>query len=130
MSRKWMPEDYSTISPYLVVPDGQAVIDFMKDAFGGRQLRRYDAPDGSLRHAEVRIGNSVVMLGQANEHVPAVHAHVHLYVEDVDTVFRRAVETGGNPVQEPKEQEGDPDRRGGVRDPGGNTWWISTQVHA
>lgn len=122
------PEGYSTVSPYLVVAGAQQVIDFLKQAFDTAELRRYDMPDGSIMHAEVRIGNTVVMLGDAGGHWPAFPSWMHLYVDNVDVTYQRALAAGGVSVQEPSRKEGDPDRRGGVKDPGGNTWWIATQV--
>lgn len=92
------------------------------------ELRRYDMPDGSVMHAEVRIGDSVVMIGDAGGEWPAIPSSLHVYVADVDAAYRRALAAGGVSVQEPTRKEGEPDRRGGVEDPGGNTWWIATQV--
>jgi len=100
----------------------------LEQAFGATALRRFDMPDGTVMHAELRIDDSVVMLAEAGEGWPAFPAWLHLYVADVDATYRRAVALGGVPVQEPQRKEGDPDRRGGVKDPAGNTWWISTQV--
>jgi PhnB protein len=122
------PPGYSTVSPYLIAAGAQAVIDFLKQVFGAKELRRYDLPDGSIMHAEVGIGDSVVMLGDAGENWPPVRAHLHVYVDDVDATYRRALEAGGVSVQVPERKREDPDRRGGVRDPAGNTWWIATQV--
>jgi PhnB protein len=122
------PSGYSTVSPYLIAAGAQAVIDFLKQAFGAEELRRYDLPDGSIMHAEVRIGDTVVMLGDAGKNWPAVPAHLHVYVDDVDATYRRALGAGGLSVQPPQRKGQDPDRRGGVKDPAGNTWWIATQV--
>jgi PhnB protein len=122
------PEGYNSVSPYLVVDGAQRVIRFLEQAFGAVPLRRFDAPDGSVMHAEVRIDDTVVMMGEAGGDWPAVPSHVHVYLPDVDAAWRRALDAGGVPVQEPTRREGDPDRRGGVKDPAGNTWWISTQV--
>jgi PhnB protein len=122
------PEGYSTVSPYLVAKGAQRVIDFLKEAFGARELRRYDMPDGSIMHAEVRIGDTVVMIGDAGGDWPAIPAFLHVYVDDVDATYRRALEAGGVSVLAPERKDGDPDRRGGVKDPAGNTWWIATQV--
>lgn len=127
MPDPWKPDGYSTVSPYLIVNDAPEVIRFLQVAFGATRLRHYDMPDGSIMHAEVRIDDTVVMLGEAGEAWPAIPAHIHVYVDDVDAVYRRAVEAGGEPVQEPARRGDDPDRRGGVKDPGGNTWWIATQ---
>jgi PhnB protein len=122
------PEGYSTISPYLVVAGAQSVIDFAKNAFGATELRGYDMPDGSVMHAELRIGDTAVMIGDAGGEWPAFPSWLHIYVDDVDATYRRALTAGGASVQEPKQREGDPDKRGGVKDPGGNTWWVATQV--
>lgn len=128
MAEAWKPDGYPAASPYLIVAGAQRVIDFMQDVFAAEPLRRFDAPDGSVMHAEVRIRESVIMIGDANETWPPIATALHVYVEDVDASFQRALEAGGTAVQEPTRRDGDPDRRGGVRDPGGNTWWIATQV--
>lgn len=127
MSSNFKPDRYSTVSPYLIAAGAQKVIDFLKNAFGATELRRYDMPDGSIMHAEVRIGDTVIMIGDAGKDWPAVPSHVHVYVEDVDATFARALDAGGISVQKPERKEQDPDRRGGVKDPAGNTWWIATQ---
>ena len=123
----WKPSGYPSVSPYLIADGAQRVIDFLVRVFDARQLRRFDLPDGSIRHAEVRIEDSVVMIGDGGESWPPVPAHLHVYVRDVDAAYRRALEAGGAAVQEPTRKDGDRDRRGGVKDPAGNTWWIATQ---
>lgn len=127
-ARGHKPSGYNTVSPYLVVAGAQGVIDFLKQAFGARGLRRYDMPDGTIMHAEVRIDDTVVMMGDGGPEWPPFSSFLHIYVPDVDATFRRALAAGGVSVQEPVQKAGDPDKRGGVKDPGGNTWWISTQV--
>lgn len=128
MTAPWKPEGYSSVSPYMMVDGAQRVIDFLKAAFGATELRRFDMPDGTVLHAEVRIDDSVIMLAEGSEGWPAFPAWLHVYVADVDATYRRALAVGGVAVQEPQQKPGDPDRRGGVKDPAGNTWWISTQV--
>jgi PhnB protein len=128
MPHPFKPDGYSTVSPYLVASGAQRVIDFLKETFGAHELRRYDLPDGSIMHAEVQVGDTVVMLGDAGENWPAVPAHLHVYVQEVDAIYERALKAGGVSVQAPERKGEDPDRRGGVRDPAGNTWWIATQV--
>jgi uncharacterized glyoxalase superfamily protein PhnB len=128
MSLGSKPEGYSSVSPYLVVTGAQGVIDFLERTFGASALRRYDKADGTVMHAEVRIDDTVVMLADGGGAWPAFPSWLHVYVSDVDAVYRRALDAGGVAVQEPQQRDGDPDRRGGVKDPGGNTWWISTQV--
>jgi uncharacterized glyoxalase superfamily protein PhnB len=123
----YKPHDYTSLSPYLITSEAQAVIDFLTATFDAESLRRHERPDGSLMHAELRIDDSVVMLGQATEGWAAVPTHLHVYVPDVDATYAKALASGGESVQPPTKGD-DPDRRSGVRDPGGNTWWISTQV--
>lgn len=123
----WKPEGYTTLSPYLITRNAQAVIDFLVDALDAEPLRRFDNEDGSIMHVEVRIDDTVVMMGEAGEAWPAVPCHLHVYVPDVDASYRRALQAGGESVQEPTRRDGELDRRGGVKDPGGNTWWLATQ---
>jgi uncharacterized glyoxalase superfamily protein PhnB len=128
MKPSWKPEGYTSLAPYLIVEGAQRLLDFMKAAFGAEPLRLYDAGDGKLLHGEARVGDTVVMFADANEHYPAIPTNLHLYVPDVDAVMQQAQAAGATVVQEPKEREGDPDRRGGVRDPVGIIWWISTAI--
>jgi len=127
MSQPYKPEQYTSVAPYLITSGAQAVIDFLTATFGAEALRRTDSPEGQIRHAEVRIDDTVVMIADAVPGWPATPAHMHVYVRDVDETYRRALAAGGTSVQEPV-KKGDPDKRGGVSDPGGNTWWIATQT--
>jgi PhnB protein len=127
--RRYKPEKYPDLSPYLIANGAQSVIDFLKDVFGASDLRRYEDPKGGLLHAEVKVGDSVVMIADGNEQWPGVLCHIHVYVLDVDAVFQKAVAAGAEVIQEPKTREGDPDKRGGFKDPSGNSWWVSTQTN-
>lgn len=122
-----IPDGYHTVTPYLLVEDAAGLIPFLERAFGATLLGRYDSPDGRLMHASLQIGDSKVMMGQAAEQWPAMPAMLHLYVEDVDAVYRRAVEAGARSIREPEDQFYG-DRSGGVVDPAGNQWWITTHV--
>lgn len=129
MSVTKKPEGYPSVSVYMVVNGALSVIEFLQKTFDATELRRYTRDDGSLMHAEVRIDDSVVMIADATASWPATPSFVHVFVNDVDATYRRALDAGGVSIQEPRSKGGDdPDRRGGVKDPGGNTWWISTQV--
>ena len=128
MENPWKPDGYTSVSSYLVVAGAGRVIEFLKEAFGATELRRFDMPDGTIMHAEVRIDDSVIMIGDGSGEWPAFPSWIHVYVADVDATFGRALEAGGVSVQVPVRKEGDSDKRGGVKDPGGNTWWIATQV--
>jgi uncharacterized glyoxalase superfamily protein PhnB len=127
MTAPFKPDGYTSVAPYLMVPKAQPVIDFLKQVFDATELRRYDMPDGRVMHAEVKVGDTVVMLADANAEYPAFPAWMHVYVRDVDDTYRRALAAGATSVQEPTQREGEPDMRGGVADPAGNIWWISTQ---
>lgn len=123
----WKPASYPSISPYLICRDAEELIAFLEAAFDGILLRRFDRPDGSLMHAEVRIDDSVVMIGGGATETVSAPAHVHLYVEDAHSAFARAIEAGATAVQEPARKNEDDDLRGGVKDASGTIWWIATQ---
>ncbi|MES2124913.1 MAG: VOC family protein [Gemmatimonadota bacterium] len=124
----YKPHGYSTVSPYLVVTGAQRVIDFAIATFDATPLRRFESSAGAIQHAEVRIGDTIVMIGEAGEHWPAIPSHLHVYVADVDATYQRALAAGGVSIQAPARKGDDPDRRGGVKGPAGNSWWISTQI--
>jgi PhnB protein len=124
---EWKPASYPSVSPYLIAADAPALIAFIETAFEGVLLRRFDRPDGSLMHAEVRIDDSVVMIGGGATDTRAAAVHVHVYVADVGLTFDRAVAAGGDVVQTPERKRADDDLRCGVRDASGTTWWIASQ---
>ncbi|MFB3829178.1 MAG: VOC family protein [Bryobacteraceae bacterium] len=126
MAVKPIPEGYHTATPYLVVRDAVKVIDFVKQAFGAGEIERMTQPDGRIAHAEVRIGDSIIMLGEPMGEQPAMPAMIYLYVADTDAAYRRAIAAGGASVMEPADQFYG-DRNAGVRDAGGNLWWIATR---
>lgn len=128
MSTNYKPEGYSSVSPYLVVKNAGRVIEFLKATFEATELRRFDNADGSIMHAEVRIADTVIMIADGGGEWPPFDSWLHVYVSDADAVYRRALRAGGVAVQEPQIKAGDFDKRGGVKDPSGNTWWIATQV--
>jgi PhnB protein len=122
------PIGYSTVSPYLVVNGAAATIDFLTKVFGATELRKIPGESGKIMHAEVRIDDTVIMLGDA---VPpgwsAIPSHVHIYVPDVDATYAKALAAGGVSVQKPVKKQ-DENRRASVKDAGGTTWWIATKV--
>jgi uncharacterized glyoxalase superfamily protein PhnB len=128
MAVKPIPDGYHTVTPYLVVRGAPAVIEFLKKAFGaelpGEPIKR---PDGTIMHAEVRIGDSRVMIGEENDMAKATPSSLHLYVPNVDSVYQLAVKAGGTPVMEPTDMFYG-DRGGSVKDPSGNSWFIATHV--
>ena len=127
MTASYKPDDYTTASPYLIVDGAAGTIEFLERVFGAVELRRFPDDSGRLMHAEVRLDDTVLMLADSTDEWPPIPSYVHVYVPDVDETYRRALEAGAEPVQEPVRKE-DEDKRGGVRDPGGTTWWIATRV--
>ncbi len=127
MIRPWKPAGYNSVSPYLTVSDAKASLAFLEAVFSAKRLRLLFRPDGSLMHGEMQIDDTVVMLSEATSTWPGVPAHVHIYVDDVDATYQRALAAGGTSIMAPSQKD-DEDKRGGVQDAGGTTWWIATQV--
>ncbi len=135
MAVKPIPEGYQTITPYLAVDDAAEAIEYYKKAFGAKERVRMDAPGGKIGHAELEIGNALVMLAdpfpQATTRTPkelgGTSASVFMYVEDVDAVVKQAVDAGGTITMEVADQFWG-DRMGSVTDPFGHVWSISTHV--
>ena len=115
MSSSHKPLGYTTVSPYLIVDGASQTIDFLVRVFGAVELRRFPDSTGKLMHAEVRIDDTVVMIADGGEGWPPIPSHVHIYVSEVDAVYRRALEAGATSVQEPVKKD-DEDKRGGVKD--------------
>jgi len=118
----YKPAGHPSVSPYLVVDDAEAALEFIRRVFGAEPSLVHRTDAGAIGHAEVRIDDSVVMLGQM---AGGPKAHLHVYVADVDATFQRAVEAGGQVVQAVMEK-GDGDRRGSIADACGTTWWLAT----
>jgi uncharacterized glyoxalase superfamily protein PhnB len=121
------PDGYPTVAPYLIVAGASNTIEFLRKAFDAVEIGRVPDPAGNIRHAEVRLDDTVVMIADGVEGWPPVPSHVHIYVPDVDATYRRAIDAGATSVQEPIKKQ-DADKRGGVKDAGGTTWWIATKV--
>ena len=135
MAVKPIPDGYQTVTPYLVVDDAAAAIEYYKKAFGATERGRMEAPGGTIGHAELQIGDSVVMLSdpfpQASTRPPSelggTSASVFLYVEDVDAVVKQAVGEGATIVMEVADQFWG-DRFGTVTDPFGHVWSVATHI--
>lgn len=127
MSPSFKPARYNSLSPYHVVRGADRYIAFLEEVFGAERLRRFTHEDRVV-HAEVRIDDTVVMLSDANEQYGPNSPLTHLYVEDVDALYHRALAAGCTSNGEPQLRPGDPDKRGGFTDPFGNSWSVATQV--
>lgn len=121
-----IPKGYHTVTPYLLVEDVAKLLTFVQAAFDAEVVERMEE-DGTVNHAAVRIGDSMVMMGQARGEHGANPTMLYLYVEDMDATFKRAIEAGATVVREPQD-EFYGDRSGGVKGPLGNEWWVATHV--
>jgi PhnB protein len=126
-SMKTIPDGYTTVTPWLISTDTAQELEFIAAAFDGQELARVVGDDGTIGHAETRIGDAIVMLFDARPGWPATPCFLRLYVEDADETFRRAQEAGAKPVTVPTELFWG-DKVGRVRDPLGNLWWIQQRV--
>lgn len=123
----YKPPGYTSVSPYLVVDGASDTIDFLIQVFDAVEIRRFSNESGKIMHAEVRIDDSVVMLTDGGEGYPPNPSAVYVYVPDVDATYQRAIDAGAASILEPTKKD-DPDKRGGVKDAGGTTWWIATKM--
>jgi len=132
---KAIPEGFHTATPYLIIKGAAAAIEFYKQAFGAAEIMRHADPDGKVRHAQIKIGDSPIMVAdefpefaewrgpQARGGSPV---HIYLYVEDADAVFNRAIAVGATQLL-PMQDQWYGDRSGGVTDPFGHVWYVATQ---
>jgi len=120
------PEGYHTLTPQIVVEDARETIEFVQNVFDA-DLREIYEDDGRIVHSEVMIGDSRLMIASASEEFGAFPLMVNLYVDDVDATFAKAIEHGATSLRDPADQFYG-DRTGGVIDPQGNHWWISTHI--
>jgi PhnB protein len=127
MSVRPIPAGYNTLTPGCALRGAAKAIELYQKVFGAEQRIRFDAPDGSVAHAELKFGDSLLMLGEASDQSPAHATHLMMYVADCDSVFKRAVEAGFK-VKEPIKVQFWGDRTGRVTDPFGNEWFIATHV--
>jgi PhnB protein len=133
MAVKPIPEGYHSVTPYLIVNGGAQAIDFYKRAFGATELFRMEGPDGKMGHAEIRIGDSPVMLAdeypdmgfRSPRSLGGAGVSLMIYVEDVDAQFRQAIAAGAKELRPVKDQFYG-DRSGTLEDPFGHVWTIST----
>jgi PhnB protein len=122
---EFKPQGYATVTAYLPVEGAERVIEFAKRALDAEERLRMPGPGGSIGHAELQIGDSIVMLADVAVAADAMPGMLHLYVEDCDAAYRRALDAGATPVREPKD-EFYGDRMAGVQDPAGNKWYFAT----
>lgn len=132
---KPIPDGYHSVQPYLYIRGAAQAIDFYKKALGATETMRMPAPDGRLMHAEIRLGDSVVMLADeyperqiySPSHFGGSTSSLMLYVENCDAVYKQALAAGAKSVREPADQFYG-DRMAGIEDPFGHQWWIATHI--
>jgi PhnB protein len=122
------PDGYSTVQPWLVTRDTGRLLDFIVAAFDGHELARVPTEDGSIGHAEIRVGDSILLAFDARPDWPDTPSMLRVYVDDADAAFERAVAAGARVVT-PLDDAAWGDRGGRVRDPLGNIWWVVQHVH-
>ncbi len=127
MPVNYMPSGYHTITPYIVVQGGAKLIEFLKQVFGAKEEQRSTKPDGTIMHAQIRIGDSLLMLADATEMWKPMPTMLYLYVPDVDATYQAALNAGATSIMAPANQFYG-DRNAGVLDTFGNQWWIGTHV--
>src|SRR5262245_662364 len=133
MSVKAIPARHPTSSPYLAIKKAAEALEFYKKAFGANEIYKLMMPDGRLGHAEIRLGDSVIMMadefpefgGKAPQTLGGSPVSIHLYVEDVDGFVKRAVSAGAK-EREPVMDQFYGDRSGQLEDPFGHLWWVAT----
>lgn len=124
-----IPAGFHSVTPYFTVDGGAAFIDFVSAAFNGREMSRSLRPDGSIAHAYMRVGDSMIEVSDARPEFPATRMAIHLYVPNVDQVYEQAVRSGAVAHMPPTDQlYGDRDSY--VQDPFGNNWYIATHIES
>jgi PhnB protein len=124
---KAVPRGYHSVTPYLIVDGAPRLIQFMKQTFDAKGGEMIKGPDARVAHAELSVGDSVVMLADSTAKYGPVATQLYIYLESVDETFKRALEAGATSVQEPADQFYG-DRTAGFKDPTGNLWWVAQRV--
>lgn len=124
---KPVPAGYHNVTPSIIVDGAANVIDFVKHTFNAEELMRAKTPDGRVAHAEIKIGDSIIMVADPTPEFKAGQSQLYVYIEDIDATYQRALKAGATIVKEPTNQFYG-DRSASVKDPAGNTWSIATHV--
>jgi len=122
-----IPNGYHTVTPYLTIRGATELLAFTKAAFGAEEVECIKAPDGRVMHAEIKIGDSRVMMGEAGDTTPPMPCTLYLYVDDVDAWFQRAKQADAEVIEE-LEDKFYGDRTAAVRDAQGNRWYMATHI--
>lgn len=126
MKKVTIPDGYNQLMPYLIVSDANRFLEFMQTVFGAKEKFREMRDDETIKHGEVFIGGSVIMFAQSTAQFQPQSAGMFLYVDDADEVYLKALNAGATEIMQPADQPYG--RSGGVQDPFGNIWWITSVV--
>jgi PhnB protein len=127
MAVKPIPDGYQTVTPYLTLEHPEAAMEFLKKVFDGKETYAMRDDKGQVQHAEMKVGNSMLMFGRAHGEWHARPGNFYLYVEDCDALYKKALTAGAKSLAEPADQFYG-DRHGGVTDAEGNNWWVATHI--
>lgn len=127
MAVKHIPKDFHTITPYMLVEGASQLMDFIKKAFNAKEIHSMMTPDGKVMHAQLQIGDSMVMLADAREDFTPIQSSLYLYLPDTDAAYHSALKAGAVSIMEPADQFYG-DRNAGVQDNWGNYWWLATHI--
>lgn len=127
--KQYKPENYNSLSPYLIVDNAQKLVDLLISIFDAKTLRRFDHENGKIAHLELQLDDSVIMISDSTENYQANKAILHIYVPNVFKTFDKAIENGCELIEEPVNKQGDTDIRGSFYDFAGNYWAVSTQIN-
>jgi len=121
-----IPEDYQTVTTYLIIKNAVAFIQFMQTVFNAEVVNKHMRDENTIMHAELKIGNSIIMLADSTPQYAPANANLFIYVEDADATYKKAIDNGAATVTELTNQSYG--RSGGVKDSFGNTWWITSVI--
>tara|TARA_R110002051_G_scaffold222630_1_gene286184 strand:- start:6970 stop:7398 length:429 start_codon:yes stop_codon:yes gene_type:complete len=129
MKNTYKPENYNSLSPYLIVDNAQRLVDLLKKIFQAKELRKFEHENGTIAHIELKIDDSILMISNSTGVYPAHTTMLHLYIPDVFETYNLAIENGCESIEKPINKKGDPDTRGSFYDFAGNYWSVSTQTN-
>ena len=122
----YKPSHATSVSAYLLSAAARAQTDFIASVFDGEVVYLLEDTDGALRHCEIKVDDSIIMVGSTGGQMAPQTSYLHVYVPNVDDTFARGLAAGGEAIVAPEQRPGEDDKRGGFKDPWGNSWWIAT----
>jgi PhnB protein len=127
--KTYKPENYNSLSPYLIVDNAQKLVNLLNVIFDAKTLRRFDHENGKIAHIELLLDDTIIMISDSTESYRANKTMLHMYVPDVFKTYDKAIEYGCVEIEKPINKQGDPDTRGSFYDFAGNYWAVSTQTN-